>query len=676
MDFFYNPFSSPVGQRIEKSTSEDQGSDLLVVQLEICDIINETEEGAQDAVKALRKRLFGNKNWVIVLNALAILEICVKNCGHRFHILITKKEFVDQLVTLTRPKTAAPSSVQERVLGLLQTWADSFRGRLELDAVCSAYDELRRQGVEFPAQDLDTLAPIFTPSRSVPQNESQGTTQAALETHTDASQTGHVNPAIDTQQTTQGSSGMSSGQQQQQQQQQPAAYIPMAMPAAVVAPQHVHIPAVPAVSNDVEPLVSSPTSIAKLRSELDMVQRNASVLCEMLQCLTPGEEATADYELLTSLGETCRDMQSRIYQLLSTQQQEELIGDLLTANDVLNSSFTEYESYQSARSMIVSQASPTATTTSAAATTTASSQQPAQAGHLINLDSPDASLSPAAATGTSAGLIGGQDDDITARLGQMGIEPPGYMAMAGAGSSTVSASGAVTSTTASSTARTSTTTAAAAAAAAGGGAAGEDEFDMFAARRQEAFATPSNMYEMPAESSSSLANRFGTYNTSTQSAYGFDASRDLSSTALASATAQPQATPAAQQGAATISPPVAAVAAVTASETEEVSSADAPQAPAAAAAAMQSSDSESVSQWLASNDLTADMEIIDDKAVDEVEPMTTEEFDMFLSARTSKSKKSNVVKTPADSNEKKPARRARRMMQKADDDENEGLFAL
>lgn len=43
-------------------------------------------------------------------------------------------------------QTNAPTMVRERVLGLIQTWADNFRGRLELEPVCSAYDDLRRAG--------------------------------------------------------------------------------------------------------------------------------------------------------------------------------------------------------------------------------------------------------------------------------------------------------------------------------------------------------------------------------------------------------------------------------------------------------------------------------------------------------------------------------------------------
>lgn len=46
-------------------------------------------------------------------------------------------------------------------------------------------------------------------------------------------------------------------------------------------------------------LFAAVLQVAKVRSELDIVMRNVSVLNEMIEQLVPGEEATADYELFT-----------------------------------------------------------------------------------------------------------------------------------------------------------------------------------------------------------------------------------------------------------------------------------------------------------------------------------------------------------------------------------------
>jgi len=51
------------------------------------------------------------------------------------------------------------------VLGLIQQWADAFRANPQLSAVVEFYNQLKQEGVEFPAQDLDNMAPINTPDR-------------------------------------------------------------------------------------------------------------------------------------------------------------------------------------------------------------------------------------------------------------------------------------------------------------------------------------------------------------------------------------------------------------------------------------------------------------------------------------------------------------------------------
>ncbi|XP_027039335.1 target of Myb protein 1-like [Pocillopora damicornis] len=165
-----NPFSTPVGQRIEKATDGNLPSEDWAANIEICDIINETEDGPKDAAKAIRKRLAGNKNSKSVLLTLTVLETCVKNCGHRFHLFIAKKDFLDELVKILSPKTNPPQIVREKILSLIQDWADAFRGSPELTNVIETYESLRAQGLEFPAKNLDTLSPIYTPQRPpVPQ---------------------------------------------------------------------------------------------------------------------------------------------------------------------------------------------------------------------------------------------------------------------------------------------------------------------------------------------------------------------------------------------------------------------------------------------------------------------------------------------------------------------------
>ncbi|KAL4098622.1 hypothetical protein QTP88_023187 [Uroleucon formosanum] len=163
-----NPFSTPVGEKIELATDGGLASENWSLNMEICDMINDTEEGPKDAIKAIRKRLLQNagKNHKIIMYTLTVLETCVKNCGKRFHVLVCNKEFSQDLIKLIGPKNDPPTIVQEKVLSLIQSWADAFRNQSDLQGVYLVYRELRQKGIEFPMTNLDTMAPIHTPHKS------------------------------------------------------------------------------------------------------------------------------------------------------------------------------------------------------------------------------------------------------------------------------------------------------------------------------------------------------------------------------------------------------------------------------------------------------------------------------------------------------------------------------
>ncbi|XP_054616145.1 target of Myb protein 1 isoform X5 [Dunckerocampus dactyliophorus] len=161
-----NPFSTPVGQRIETATSSSLPSEDWSLNMEICDMINSSEEGPKDAVRSIKKRIVGNKNFKEVMLALTVLETCVKNCGYRFHILVTTRDFIEGvLVRSIIPRNNPPLIVHDRVLSIIQAWADAFRSSPDLTGVVSVYEDLRRKGLEFPMTELDGYSPVQAPKR-------------------------------------------------------------------------------------------------------------------------------------------------------------------------------------------------------------------------------------------------------------------------------------------------------------------------------------------------------------------------------------------------------------------------------------------------------------------------------------------------------------------------------
>ncbi|XP_033886498.1 TOM1-like protein 2 isoform X4 [Acipenser ruthenus] len=306
-----NPYSTPVGQCTEKATDGSLQSEDWALNMEICDIINETEEGPKDAIRALRKRLNGNRNYREVMLGLTVLETCVKNCGHRFHVLVASRDFIDGvLVKIISPKNNPPTIVQDKVLAMIQAWADAFRSSPDLTGVVHIYEELKRKGIEFPMADLDALSPIHTPQRSVPEVD------PATNMHKAQSQQGINNSA-------------------------PSFTAPL--PPTYAATQVLALQVT-------GPINANSEQIARLRSELDIVRGNTKVMSEMLTEMVPGQEEPSDLELLQELNRTCRAMQQRIVELISRVSNEEVTGELLHVNDDLNNVFLRYERFERYRS--------------------------------------------------------------------------------------------------------------------------------------------------------------------------------------------------------------------------------------------------------------------------------------------------------------------------------------
>ncbi|XP_072311752.1 TOM1-like protein 2 [Eucyclogobius newberryi] len=304
-----NPFSTPAGHCIERATDGSLQSEDWTLNMEICDIINETEDGPKDAIRAVKKRLNGNKNYREVMLTLTVLETCVKNCGHRFHALVTSRDFIDGvLVKIISPKNNPPTIVQDKVLALIQAWADAFRSSPDLTGVVQIYEEMKRKGIEFPNSEMETLSPIHTPLRVASAPEGDSTPHSTV-----------------------------------------AQYSTVAQPAPDAVPPAYHSAQ---VSNIHPAGAINPTQeqICRLRSELDIVRGNTKVMSEMLTEMVPGQEDASDYELLQELNRTCRAMQQRIMELISCVSNESVTEELLHVNDDLNNIFLRFERYERFRS--------------------------------------------------------------------------------------------------------------------------------------------------------------------------------------------------------------------------------------------------------------------------------------------------------------------------------------
>uniref|UniRef100_A0A8D2B8H2 Target of myb1 like 1 membrane trafficking protein n=1 Tax=Sciurus vulgaris TaxID=55149 RepID=A0A8D2B8H2_SCIVU len=277
-----DPYATSVGQLIEKATFAGVQTEDWGQFMHICDIINTTQDGPKDAVKALKKRISKNYNHKEIQLTLSLIDMCMQNCGPSFQSLIVKKEFIkDSLVKLLDPKYTLPLDIQNRILNFIKTWSQGFPGGVDVSEVKEVYLDLLKKGVRFPSSDAEAATARqesqtpLTPPTSVP-----------------------TAPAL----------------------------------SSVIPPRN-------------STIILVPEQIGKLHSELDMVKMNVRVMSAILMENTPGSENYEDLELLQKLYKTSREMQERIMDLLVVVENEDVTVELIQVNEDLNNAILGYERF-------------------------------------------------------------------------------------------------------------------------------------------------------------------------------------------------------------------------------------------------------------------------------------------------------------------------------------------
>uniref|UniRef100_A0A673IAX8 ADP-ribosylation factor-binding protein GGA1-like n=2 Tax=Sinocyclocheilus rhinocerous TaxID=307959 RepID=A0A673IAX8_9TELE len=95
------------------------------------------------------------------MQALMVLETCVKNCGKRFHNEVGKFRFLNELIKVVSPKylgSRAPEPVKKKVLEMMYRWTVCLP---EETKISDAYQMLKKQGIIKQDPDLpdDKLCP-------------------------------------------------------------------------------------------------------------------------------------------------------------------------------------------------------------------------------------------------------------------------------------------------------------------------------------------------------------------------------------------------------------------------------------------------------------------------------------------------------------------------------------
>uniref|UniRef100_U5EWZ4 Putative signal transducing adaptor protein stam/stam2 n=1 Tax=Corethrella appendiculata TaxID=1370023 RepID=U5EWZ4_9DIPT len=154
---FFGANSSPIEADIEKATNEKNTQEKWDLIMNICDKVATNGVSPKECLKLIIRRLNHNDPHV-VMQAITLLDACVKNCGKSFHLEIASREFETEFKKLL---TKSQQKVQNELKLCLKKWAEGdFKTDPKLSLIPSLLNRLKSEGYDF----VDTNA---TPKREI-----------------------------------------------------------------------------------------------------------------------------------------------------------------------------------------------------------------------------------------------------------------------------------------------------------------------------------------------------------------------------------------------------------------------------------------------------------------------------------------------------------------------------
>ncbi|KAL9225057.1 hypothetical protein vseg_001025 [Gypsophila vaccaria] len=169
-EFFQGP--NQADKFVEDATADTLDHPDWATFLEICDLVNLDKINSIDLIRSIKKRLILNSPRVQYLSLL-LLETVVKNCDKAFSDLASERVLDEMVKLVDDPLTLVNN--RNKALMLIESWGESSNELRYLPVFEETYKSLKSRGIRFPGRDDESLAPIFTPPRSVSEAESNAT---------------------------------------------------------------------------------------------------------------------------------------------------------------------------------------------------------------------------------------------------------------------------------------------------------------------------------------------------------------------------------------------------------------------------------------------------------------------------------------------------------------------
>lgn len=169
------PATTPLQRYIQNACSPENYEPNLALSLEIADLINAKKGSAPREAAVSIVAYINHRNPNVSLLALSLLDICVKNCGYPFHLQISTKDFLNELVRRFPERPPIRNTrVQNKILELIEEWrrtiCETSKYREDLGFIRDMHRLLHLKGYQFPEVRREDAA-VLNPSDNLKSAE-------------------------------------------------------------------------------------------------------------------------------------------------------------------------------------------------------------------------------------------------------------------------------------------------------------------------------------------------------------------------------------------------------------------------------------------------------------------------------------------------------------------------
>ncbi|XP_069553330.1 ADP-ribosylation factor-binding protein GGA3a [Brachyistius frenatus] len=282
---------------LNKATNPSNRQEDWEYIMGFCDQINKELEGPQISVRLLAYKIQSPQEWE-AMQALTVLEACMKNCGRRFHNEVGKFKFLNELIKVVSPKylgDKVSEKVKTKVIELLYSWTVFLPDEAK---ICEAYQMLKSQGIVLADPEISHDATLIPSPSPRPKN-----------------------PVFD----------------DEKKSKRLAELLKSKKPEDLQEANRL-------IKNMVKEDEVRRQKATKQKSTLEAINNSVKLLNEMLTHFSPEDSTDGDRELIRELYGDCDKLKQTVFQLATeTEDNDSSLGDILQASDDLSHVIHSYK---------------------------------------------------------------------------------------------------------------------------------------------------------------------------------------------------------------------------------------------------------------------------------------------------------------------------------------------